>query len=394
MERVVVTHRVWANLQPHGSHEEGTIPTNLLAGAVIPAALSSAQLWRTLASVAMRELLWGFRLRSVERQAWEKRARGIPDEQLREDALQSLRRSRGHTDGAALFWTISHRRCPALLRALYTYQVILEFLDDISERSVGHDGGHQLHRALTEAVDPEVPISDYYRFYPVSEDGGYLDALVQSCRSSCLSLPSYELMRPRLVYYAGVNATAQRLNHAVSSDERDRALREWASEEFSYQRNLYWWWETAAAASSSLSVLALLALAADSAPHDATQILAVFMPGICALSTLLDSYVDQAEDAEEENHSYLGHYESPTTGSKRLIWFISTSAQDADTLQDGHRYTIILASMIAMYLSKDSALTRENSSTTATLLKAAGPLASILWPLVRLWRTVYSLRAV
>ena len=41
---------------------------------------------------------------------WRARASEIPDPLLRRDALSALTRKRGHTDGAALLWTIPEVR--------------------------------------------------------------------------------------------------------------------------------------------------------------------------------------------------------------------------------------------------------------------------------------------
>ena len=57
----------------------------------------------------------------------------------------------------------------------------------------GTDNGLQLHQALVEALDPQLVISDYYRFHPWHADGGYIRALVDSCRTLCIQLPSYKV---------------------------------------------------------------------------------------------------------------------------------------------------------------------------------------------------------
>ena len=89
----------------------------------------------------------------------------IPDAPIREDALNSIERKRGHTDGAALFWILPRHRDLNLLRLLVAYEIIWDFLDSANERAAraGPANGRQLHLALIEALDPVAPISDYYR---------------------------------------------------------------------------------------------------------------------------------------------------------------------------------------------------------------------------------------
>jgi hypothetical protein len=48
--------------------------------------------------------------------------------------------------------------------------------------------------------------------------------------------------------------------------------------------------------------------------------------------------------------------------------------------------------MVALYLSKDSALTPDMAVTSQMLLRSGGPLAALLGPVLRAWRVAYSLR--
>src|ERR1700720_4340881 len=88
-----------------------------------------------LARASARELIWGLRLVSREVESWHARAAGIPNAELRADALGALRRKRGNINGAALFWTLPDRRNPDLLAALVAYEILADFLDCVSERS-------------------------------------------------------------------------------------------------------------------------------------------------------------------------------------------------------------------------------------------------------------------
>ena len=186
----------------------------------------------TLVCALARGLLWGRPAAARELGAWFQRAAAIPDPAIREDALDSLVRKRDNVEGASLFSILPRRRDERLLILLVAYQVMWDFLDSVSERgaSAGHANGRQLHRALVEALDPEAPISDYYRYHPWKNDGGYLLALVQVCRRTCLELPSYRLVRPLMLH--GVERCAiQYLNHEPESRRREQALREWAERE-------------------------------------------------------------------------------------------------------------------------------------------------------------------
>jgi tetraprenyl-beta-curcumene synthase len=290
---------------------------------------------------------------------------------------------------------LPRRRNLRLLRLLVAYEIILEFLDDMNERAAhtGQANGRQLHLALVEALDPDAPISDYYRFAPWHEDGGYLRALVESCREHCAYLPSYARVRV-LVIREATRAQVLALNHDPDPDARDAALREWTTREFSAGVQATWF-ELSGAATASLTVHVLLALAAEPAfeESDLDRAQAVYFPWCSLATTMLDSYVDQFEDAASGNHSYISHYGDGDAAVRRLCEIVDRTAREACGLRNGHRHTVIVACMVAMYLSKDSAYTPELRASTRTLVAAGGSLTKVLLPVLRAWRIAYGLRS-
>jgi tetraprenyl-beta-curcumene synthase len=322
---------------------------------------------------------------------WRERALMIPNEPTRQDALNTLKEERLNAEGAALFATLPPHRDRRLLRLLVAFQVLLDFLDTVTERIVSDPlaNGTQLHRALVEALNPELPISDYYRHHPYKDDGGYLRALVETCREQSASLPSYWRVRSLVLRGAERGAAVQVLNHDPDPARRAKTLAQWAKQEFPYEHRISWW-ELGAAASSSLGIHALLSLAADPqcAQSDAEALDAAYMPWICAASTMLDSYVDQAEDLKNANHSYVAHYpdsQSAVRGVRRLIRRACTEAR---SLPNGHAHAVIATGMVAMYLSKQSAYDHTTRTASTSLAKAGGSLAKLLRPVMRAWRRV------
>lgn len=339
--------------------------------------------------------MWGLRTVTRELQSWRRRALSIPDATLRADALDSLERKRTHADGAALFWILPQVRSLSLLRTLVAYELILDFLDNVNERALsrGEANGRQLHRALIEAVDLGSALSDYYLYHPWKDDAGYLNALVTACRTGCSSLPSYGQVS-RLLVKEARRAQVLALNHNPDPDLRDERLREWAASEFPGQPQAEWF-ELTGAASASLTVHALLALAAEPCcrERDVQASYAAYLPWISVTSTLLDSYVDQAEDLEHGSHSYVAHYPSPKVAAQRLGELIFKSAHEARALSRGYRHAVIVACMVAMYLSRDSAHTPEMLPVTRELIQRGGSLTRLLMPVLRMWRIFYRHRS-
>lgn len=349
---------------------------------------------KALGEAVFRELVWGLSevLREVER--WRVLAAGIPDATIRHDALTALVHKRPNTDGAALLWTIPARRCPRLLRLLVAYEIMGDFLDSTIERGahVGIANGRQLHLALVEAIDVERPMSDYYLHHPWQDDGGYLASLVEACRYGCIMLPAYVSVRPLLIR-AAMLAQVQGLNHELDTALRRLALEAWADNEGNAGSGLGWY-ETAGAASAWLTVLALMAVAAEPAPP-AGRAYAVFLayfPWIALAATLLDSYDDLVEDELNDTDSYLARYGSFDRAVRRIDELLRRATYEARMLDDGERHAVIVASMIALYLSKDSVRSPQMVAASRMLLRSGGPLAVCLEPVVRTWRLLNSLK--
>jgi tetraprenyl-beta-curcumene synthase len=336
--------------------------------------------------------MWGLAAVAGEVRGWKARAVEIPDPPLRGDALSALTRKRGHTDGAALLWTIPTARDYNLLRLLVAYEIVWDFLDGVNERdaAAGQTNGRQLHLALVDALDLTRPISDYYRHHQCGGDGGYLRMLVEVCRESCGKLPSYWSIRPLLVREA-IRAQVLAINHDLDPALRDADLQQWAAETYPAISDASWF-ELSGAASASLTIHALLALGAE--PECSDQHLArscaAYFPWISAATTMLDSYVDQAEDIANGDHSYVAHYATPQLAAIRIRELVERSLREARSLRDGERHEVIVACMVAMYLSKDSAHTKELSETTKNLVRAGGSLTRLLLPILRLWRIAYA----
>jgi tetraprenyl-beta-curcumene synthase len=348
-----------------------------------------------LARAAIRELRWGLRDVSREVDRWRAVAAAIPDDALRNDALQAIDRKRANIDGAALFWTLPRLRSRELLGLLVAYEILADFLDCTSERAahVGTRNGLQLHRALIEALDSGLHVSDYYRYHPWAQDGGYVRALVDACRHACDRLPSYEAVGP-LLHRAACLTQVLALNHEPDPPRRDAILKLWAEEHFLSDDELSWF-ELTGGASAWLTVLALLALAAE-AQRDARQAkdtYAVYQPWVSLTGTMLDSYGDIAEDAANVAHSYIAHYGSTDAAVKRIAQIIRRSLDGAASLRDGERHLVIASCMIAMYLSKDSVRTPDMRAFTQSLTHDAGTLTRLLTPVLRVWRLIYGQRS-
>jgi tetraprenyl-beta-curcumene synthase len=297
-------------------------------------------------------------------------------------------------DSAALFTILPRERNLPLLRLLVAYQLIWDALDSVHERCPTEINGRQLHLALVDALRPGEPRADYYLHHPWQDDGGYLDALVEACQECCKRLPGYPQVQSLIVREAW-RAQVLALNHEPDPPRRDAALRSWAAAEFPSGNQGAHWFELGGACSAGLTIFALLALATEATctPAQIEQTHAAYLPWTSVAATMLDSYVDELDDAASGDHIYISHYPSRDAASARIRWLIRRCITGASRLPNGEKHIVIAASMTALYLSKDSARVPAMRADTTAMAASGGSLTRLLLPILRLWRTAYAVRS-
>jgi tetraprenyl-beta-curcumene synthase len=354
-----------------------------------PAPLSYRQL-RTVGVGAAREMGWGLRGVRGEIEAWRRRALAIPDPWFRRDALCALADKRSLVDGAALFWILPACRQPRLLRLLVALQTLANFHDHASERvgRGGASGPGSSMRAFLEVVDVDRPLDSYRGENGGGDDGGYLRALAQTCRAGCATLPHYGRARGMLVQETR-RAQSLDLEHEPDPRRRAQLLEQIAAREFGGAIEATWW-ELTAGTSSLLTVIVLLALVADEqcTEQDLRDAVDAYR-WVASASGLLDSYTDQFDDARSGTHNYLAYYRTPEVAAQRLGAVIDRALRGVAALRNGDRHLVIVASMVASFLSSEGARNRSLRASTRALVASGGTLTRVLVPILRAWRIAY-----
>ncbi|HEY5286159.1 MAG TPA: DUF2600 family protein [Solirubrobacteraceae bacterium] len=280
-------------------------------------------------------------------------ARKIPDAQLRALALKALNEERGNLEGAAAYAAIAPRGHRAnVARAVIAFQAVYDYADALSEQPDSDRAGiRRLHQALLVALKPGTPHLDYYDHHNRHKDGGYLDCLIDRCHSAVSLLPSFHVVALQIQQAASRIVTYQCLNHEQPGNSY-RAFASWACKETLPGSGLRWW-ETGAAAGSSLSVFALISAAARPT-LDAAHVTALdraYFPWIGSLHTLLDSLIDEPEDAAADQHCLTALYASHEEAAGRLQALALRAVEQAQALPDGDHHAIVLAAMVSFYLA-------------------------------------------
>jgi tetraprenyl-beta-curcumene synthase len=246
-----------------------------------------------------------------------------------------------------------------VVRALVAFQAAYDYVDMLSEQPNADPvvNGRRLHEALLVALDPTAPQLDYYAHFPQHDDNGYLDDMIDTCRTTLSTLPSYASVATSAGRAAARIVAYQSLDQSESQGENG-ALARWARAETPTGTDLQWW-ETAASGASTLGVYALIAAAADPIVHpgDIAAIDDAYFPWIGSLHLLLDSLIDKAEDAATGQRNLIDCYASPWEAASRIRMLAVEAVRAARALPRGNRHVVILAGMMGSYLSVPGAST-------------------------------------
>jgi tetraprenyl-beta-curcumene synthase len=234
--------------------------------------------------------------------------------------------------------------------------------------------GRRLHQALLVALDPAATHPDYYALHPQCEDGGFLAALVDTCRTALATLPCRAAVADaawaataRIVAFQSLNLTEDQGGHG--------GLERWARRQTSRYSGLHWW-QTASAGGSSLAVHALIALAAqpDVREREVEAIQAAYFPWVGALHSLLDSLADVAEDERAGQRNLLSYHGSPEQAVLAMKILARRAVAAARGLPDGVRHEVILTAMATYYISSPEAATPYARTIAGGVAAALGPL--------------------
>jgi tetraprenyl-beta-curcumene synthase len=332
---------------------------------------------------AVRYWLFVFPAVGSELRHWRRSATRIADPRLRRLALAALQK-RGNMEGAAAFGAfVPWVRRRDVIRALVAFQTIYNHLDMLAEQPsedlVGN--ARRLHEALLLALDPDARTPACRALDRLADDGGYLAELVEACRWALSRLPGYAAAAP-----AACMGGARILSFQSLSLDDSGALEAWASQETLSDSELEWW-EAAAAAGSSLAVHALIAASA-SPTLSGEEVLAIdvaYSTSIGALHSLLDSLVDEVEDAESGQLRLIACYRTTQDAATRMHQLAGRAMDSARSLPAGRGQALLVAAMACSYLSEC-----ERSDTGAGVV-ALG-VRSSLGPIARPVLLVFKLR--
>jgi len=325
---------------------------------------------------------WGGIFREVrrERDRWRRRALAIPDPVLRADALATIEEKWGHSEGAAAFAVlVPRKRRRSFVRMAIAYQLMIDYLDTISERPVADPWANtlRLHGAAEDAVTlgPRQK-RDYYLFHSHREDAGFLLAQIRACGQGFAALPSIGAVGEKARSLTALYAESQCHCHAeqaeVGSSDPTPGIDRTAGR-FSGLRL----GEALAACNTSIPIFALMAEAAWSGCTEADlgRCLDAYFPWVASLHILLHSLVDEAFDLAAGKFNQMGHYKSKAEAAEALEYIATRARAQLLELPQGEKHLALLGGMVGYYLSSPAAWEGEHRLIAEPVLRAIGPPA-------------------
>lgn len=319
---------------------------------------------------------------------WTKEAEQCQSTELRRQALLSLKNKDFHCQGGAVFALPGTARRQELISLIVAYQTICDYLDNLCDRAGCTDGRafRQLHLALVDALTPGTEHADYYKYYPFKDDGGYLNKLVDECRCSLDSLPSWDMVQADALRLAQLYSNLQVYKHLMV-EIREEMLKEWVKTEIQAFPFLYWQ-EFAAACGSTLAIFALMGLASKDDLHmdEVKTTVKAYFPWICSLHILLDYFIDRQEDTEGGDLNFTFYYDSSEEVMKRLKLMVRQSHRSIGALSESAFPKTVIEGLLAMYLSDRKINDQGLEKAARELLAESGPPALRTYRICRVVR--------
>ncbi|MFD2628948.1 tetraprenyl-beta-curcumene synthase family protein [Oceanobacillus kapialis] len=317
---------------------------------------------------------------------WKEKAQKIPDQDLRNQALASIEAKRFHCQGGSLYAFLAGDKWKEAITFIVAYQTISDYLDNLCDRSTSLDPAdfRLLHESLRAATHPEHQGKNYYALREEQQDNGYLSELVQTCQSQ-LAMLELSPVQPTLDRLVSLYTDLQVHKH-VAIAERVPRLKRWYEEENTNSELT--WYEFAASAGSTLTVFCLVsyALGGKVDKWEANMISQGYFPYMQGLHILLDYYIDQKEDLEENDLNFCFYYPSEAKMQQQFSMFIRRAADQIDQLSDSAFHQMIRNGLVGLYLADPKVKHLPSQrKMVKSLLKESGKTAQLFYSLIRMY---------
>lgn len=326
-----------------------------------------------------------------ELQAWKERAQNIPNQELRNQALASIEDKTFHCEGGAIYAILAGEEWKEAIRFIVAYQTISDYLDNLCDRStsLAPEDFRQLHLSMLDALVSENERKDYYAFRSEKDDGGYLNALVQTCQKSLAKMSDYKLIAPYTYELSSIYGDLQVHKH-VKIEERIPRLQNWF-DTYKHRWNDLSWYEFSACSGSTLGIFCLVSYGFGNYLNKelAKQIYNSYFPYMQGLHILLDYYIDQEEDLEEGDLNFCTYYDHEAHMKERFVYFIDQTKGHVEQLPHASFHQMVRKGLVGMYLADRKVQSIKGARhMVRDLLKVSGKRATFFYVNTKLYHKI------
>lgn len=314
---------------------------------------------------------------------WKRRAKEIPDEELRRQAIASINAKKFHCEGGAILSLLANEHYQTVIKFIVAYQTISDYLDNLCDRSTSLDAEdfRALHESMIQSLnlDHSDDLSFYYRNRKEQDDGGYLVELVQTCRNILKEIPNYPLIKNYLLDLCQYYCDLQVHKHVAKTERMDR-LKNWFESHRSKFPDMEWY-EFSACTGSTLGIFCLVSYACrrDFTDKHAELITNGYFPYIQGLHILLDYLIDQKEDETEGDLNFVSYYQDNSILFKRVKLFFQKAESHTAELPDGPFHSLINRGLLGIYLSDHKVKSEGELNLLAKQLIKIGGMTSLFF---------------
>ncbi|WP_100399940.1 tetraprenyl-beta-curcumene synthase family protein [Bacillus sp. FJAT-44742] len=309
---------------------------------------------------------------------WKKKASVIPNQELREQALDSLSKKYFHCEGGSAFGLLAGQRQNQVIQFMVAYQTICDYLDNLCDQSESLDPNdfRTLHDALDDALTPGAELKNYYYYREEQEDGGYLHSLIETCQNTLRTFPGFPMAQEDMRELSSYYQDLQVYKH-VKKEEREPLLKEWYKKHEDVMPDLTWY-EFSSATASTLGVYTLAGYAArgEGTPWLFSNIKNAYFPAVQGLHILLDYFIDQEEDHADDELNFINYYGNEDEMVHRMHFFMDKVKTSIERLPDQKFHQLIYQGVIAIYLTDNKVQLNKEMKETAKQIVRFGGLSS------------------
>ncbi|CAH1190253.1 Tetraprenyl-beta-curcumene synthase [Paenibacillus auburnensis] len=312
---------------------------------------------------------------------WRQDAEGIPDPELRKQALASIETKQFHCEGGGIYAAGNLSMRHILIPLIVAYQTISDYLDNLCDRSTSLDPAdfRLLHQSMLDAINPKAEPVNYYALRSEQNDGGYLHRLVRKCQEMTACLPGYAAAAAEIHDLAVLYTDLQVYKH-IRPELREAALKEWWAVEGKRAPHLHWN-EFAAATGSTLGVFMLFLASCDPrlSTSKAASIRAAYFPHLCGLHIMLDYLIDQDEDRAGGDLNFCNYYDNTDTMLNRIASIVEWARKDVQNLPETSMHRMVIEGLLALYLSDPKVSEQREVRSVSKRLMRRSPLTRLFF---------------